>query len=70
MKCPLIKEGEWVAGHQPVFLLGDCLQEDCARWDKTHGICGDLSQAAALWSIKVALEQLAEELQTIIPPRG
>lgn len=39
MKCPRAVAEVWETGHKPQFVYGDCLQEECAWWDRTYERC-------------------------------
>lgn len=62
MKCPLFCIGDYsveLLKDNPAF---DCLGEECARWDKRHGICGDLLEAQACDRIADYLEYIADKM--------
>jgi len=55
LKCPLIAIGYLASSRVDATEKCICGGEECARWDKEHGICGDLSKTKALWTIAETL---------------
>jgi len=52
MKCPLLVAGYW--GNTPGFntTKTDCLQEECALWDRHFEQCSLLSVSEHLWDMR------------------
>jgi len=50
MKCPLLLAGENAQPSVDMTTTIDCLKEECAWWDKVHGVCVVIS---LFWELRL-----------------
>ena len=65
MKCPLIGIANPAEWWRESPTEADCLQEECARWDHKHGVCGDKVIKKHLESIAQSLAEIADKMPTV-----
>lgn len=69
MKCPIHTQVNITGGKFTVLGNQDCLLEECAWWDKTHGCCAVLALSRTSRATRDVLGAIAQELTLIRPPR-
>lgn len=57
MKCPILHHHEDEVGDPNRWVMEDCLQEECAWWDKTRNNCVIEHLA---YCLRVATEELVD----------
>lgn len=62
MICPILEISFRIARPGDTPLDTECLLEECARWDRQHGICGDLLEAQACDRIANYLEAIVDKM--------
>ena len=62
MKCPKAIAWDWKLGHEPEFVYGDCLKEECAWWTPLSSCCAFRDLPGILIAIGNTLGEMAEEL--------
>jgi len=62
MKCPLMPDKDYSQQLEQKLNPGDCLQEECAWWDKDRKQCSELSKIGALVAINSMLSEIADKL--------
>lgn len=68
MKCPLRNIKVTLASTQQSIYTEDCLQEECAWWDRQSGRCGVLGLVAQLALLRLDLKDVTKGLALIRPP--
>lgn len=61
MKCPLITAGFWVERETSGYDAIDCLEEECAWWDKKDGVCIPMAIERDLKSIVSNLREIRDK---------
>lgn len=60
MKCPILKVSTDRHGGMEIVRANNCLQEECAWWDKPPARCGFLTAAMELGSISYFLKTIRD----------
>ena len=61
MKCPLMPDKNYSVQLEQHLNIGDCLKEECAWWNKRHGVCSIEVIGSVLEAISCSLADIASK---------